>query len=79
MRYPFFLASLGLLASAADPQPSGAADKPFDCGTGTQSADQSYLDTIQQLQDGKGKGKKKEETGKRGGEQKVAEKQRATQ
>lgn len=56
MRTPFLLASLGLLASAADPQPSGTPDKPFDCGTGTQSADQSYLDTIQQLHDGKAKG-----------------------
>ncbi|KAJ4990649.1 metalloprotease [Stagonosporopsis vannaccii] len=56
MRYPFFLASLGLLASAADPKPSDSAGKNFDCGTGTQSADQSYLETIQQLHDGKAKG-----------------------
>lgn len=56
MRHSFLLASLGLLASAADPKPSDAAAKPFDCGTGTQSADQSYLDTLQQLHDGKGKG-----------------------
>ncbi|KAF2633232.1 hypothetical protein BU25DRAFT_464170 [Macroventuria anomochaeta] len=56
MRTPFLLASLGLLASAADPQPSSAPGQPFDCGTGTQSADQSYLDTIQQLHDGKAKG-----------------------
>lgn len=56
MRTPFLLASLGLLASAADPQPSDAPGKPFDCGTGTKSADQSFLDTIQQLHDGKAKG-----------------------
>ncbi|KAF1363802.1 hypothetical protein EJ07DRAFT_100939 [Lizonia empirigonia] len=56
MRTPFLLASLGLLASAADPHPSGAPGKPFDCGTGIKSADQSYLDTIQQLHNGKAKG-----------------------
>ncbi|KAJ4398355.1 hypothetical protein N0V91_010266 [Didymella pomorum] len=56
MRTPFVLASLGLLASAADPQPSGAPAQPFDCGTGTQSADQSFLETVQQLHDGKSKG-----------------------
>lgn len=56
MRTPFLLASLGLLASAADPKPSDAPARPFDCGTGTKSADQSYLDTIQQLHDGKAKG-----------------------
>lgn len=56
MRTPFLLASLGLLASAADPQPSGAPSTQFDCGTGTQSADQSFLDVLQQIQDGKAKG-----------------------
>lgn len=56
MRIPFLLASLGFLASAADPQPSGAPGQPFDCGTGTQSADQSFLDVLQQIQDGKAKG-----------------------
>lgn len=52
MRTAFLLASLGLLASAADPQPSNVPGKRFDCGTGTQTADKSYLDTIQQLHDG---------------------------
>lgn len=56
MRTAFLLASLGLLVSAADPQPSGAPSRPFDCGTGTQTADKSYLDTIQKLHDGKSKG-----------------------
>ncbi|KAJ4362635.1 hypothetical protein N0V95_001440 [Ascochyta clinopodiicola] len=56
MRTPFFLASLGLLASAADPKPSGTPGGSFDCGTGTQSADQSFLDTVQQLHNGKAKG-----------------------
>lgn len=55
MRVPILLASLGLLASAADPKPSGEV-KNFDCGTGTHSADASFLDAVKQLHDGKAKG-----------------------
>ncbi len=50
MRAAIFLASVGLLAFVA------AEDKPFDCGTGTESADPSFLDTIQSLHDGKASG-----------------------
>ncbi|KAJ8118805.1 hypothetical protein OPT61_g290 [Boeremia exigua] len=56
MRTPIVLASIGLLASAADLRRSDASGRAVDCAAGTQTADPSFLQTIQQLHDDQVKG-----------------------